>query len=135
LNEIASFFQSDNMDHLKKRLNNEVLLSFDHLQKELEMLKSYTCLERENTEEGAKQKFEIYVSMLNYFQEMLEEEEALKVNELSLEITGVDYLYHLTATFDDRKELEITYFTGSMAAVKFSEIRIEKLKDAYENDM
>src|SRR5690606_17930985 len=29
----------------------------------------------------------------------------------------------------------ITYFTGSMAAVKFSEVRIEKLKDAYENDM
>lgn len=136
LNEIASFFQSGNMDHLKKRLNNEVLLSFDHLQKELEMLESYTCLDTENAEEGAKQKLEIYVSMLNYFQEMLEEEEeAPKVNELSLEITGADYLYHLTATFDDRKELEITYFTGSMAAVKFSEVRIEKLKDAYENDM
>lgn len=135
LNEIASFFQSGNMDHLKKRLNNEVLLSFDHLQKELEMLESYTCLDTENAEEGAKQKLEIYVSMLNYFQEMLEEEEAPKVNELSLEITGVDYLYHLTATFDDREELEITYFNGSMAAVKFSEVRIEKLKDAYENDM
>lgn len=135
LNEIALFFQTGEMKLLSKRLNDELLLSPDRLQKELEMLESYTCLERENVEEGAKQKLEIYVSMLNYFQKMFEQEEMSKINELSLEITGVDYLYQLTATFDDRKELEITYFTGTMAAVKFYEIRMEKLEDANENNM
>lgn len=77
----------------------------------------------------------MYLSMLNYIETIFDAEDMPQINDLSLEITGVDYLYELTATFDNKKQVEITYFTGSTAAIKLSEVELEQLKEVYENDV
>lgn len=56
LNELASFFERGTMELLKKRLNDEVLLSYEQLQEELKKLESYTCLEYESAEKSAMHK-------------------------------------------------------------------------------
>lgn len=69
LQEIILFF--DDIPYLKDHLNHHILTSFDQVEQEITKVNHISCFNYEEDENREKEKLTIYVTMLEYYQELL----------------------------------------------------------------
>ena len=130
IQNVAMLF--DDVDLLKDHLNQEVLGFMDRLEEEINMAERLTCLELEDNENLAEEKTKIYLMMLDYYHEILKNDDEVIVEELTFDESGGFFSQSLEAVLSDKRQLEIISYYDFSAYLRYSPDGLNDMEEALE---